>query len=178
MKSGKADESGLLESVSACDSLSIDSGVPAGREDVDMGEHVEVDALGISANLEDEDVKGLGDDGVPTGRWYASVKHINVKPLRRESVSNEVDFSGEVAEDELAARVIARLGEAENVLDKRTGFSGTSRRRGDLSTRVVSEEPDVRVHGGVERADLPTTNKRSKMVGSEEPGARRDAFSL
>jgi len=74
--------------------------------------------------------------------------------------------------------MVGGLGEAKNVLDKRTSFGRARRWRSDLSAGVVGEEANVRVHGGVKRADLSTTNKSSKMVGREEPGARRDAFSL
>ena len=177
-KASNADDVGLSKAMSACDSLSIDSGVPAGREEVDMGEHVKVEPLGISTNLENEDVKSGSENGVPAVYGNASVKNVNKKPLRRESVPNEVDFSREVAEDEFAARMVVRLGEAQNVLDECTGFSRTSWRRSDLGARVVGEELNVWVHGGVERADLPTTDKRSKRVCSEEPGTGRDAFSL
>jgi len=89
--------------MSACDSLSIDSGVPVRREDVDMGEHVEVEPLGVSANLENEDVKWSSEDSVPARSGNASVKNVNIEALRRESVSNEVDFCREVAEDEFAS---------------------------------------------------------------------------
>lgn len=36
MKACDANESSLLEAMSACDGLFVDSGVPAGREEVDM----------------------------------------------------------------------------------------------------------------------------------------------
>lgn len=61
------------------------------------------------------------------------------------------------------------------MLDECTYFSGPSGRSSDFGARIVSEEADMRLHGRVERADLSTSDKGSKMISREESGARRDA---
>ncbi len=70
---------------------------------------MKVKALGISANLENEDVKCGVENRVSACGRNASIENVNAESSRRESVPNEVDFSGEVAEDEFVSRMVVRV---------------------------------------------------------------------
>ena len=167
---------GLTDAMSPGDGLIINGRIPMWRDDIQIGIglHIETFRTGIDLNKQDIRTKRIHDVLRTNSTWDATVNVTNGESALQQAITQRVDLSKIVTEDNLPAH----LATFDHAVNDSIEFGGSLRSIGDLMiTHHLSISLNVRIHQFGTDTCLATADQSRQDVPRQEGRRPRDTIA-